>query len=232
MTRTKFSVAVRFFQLTHAEIAPTMTRRAIAVGLAMLLVVSGCATTTEAPTTTVDEPTTTTYPDPVYEQDYTKPEKPATKSRYGGGLNVTRIERLVGQKINQHRAANNLSRLHYDPKVGNIARYHSWEMEEHEYFAHHSAIDGDNHDDWLRQYNYSSPGLDAENIVVTGVNERRMEMNDTEAYLAREIFLLWKTSESHNEAMLGPYAIQGVGVYIGEDGSLHGTLFLLSNESA
>ncbi|MDH5021703.1 CAP domain-containing protein [Halobacterium rubrum] len=208
-----------------------MEHRAIAVGLAVLLVVSGCATTTESPTTSVDE-STTTYPDPVYEQDYTKPEKPATKSEYGAGLNVTRIEQLVGQKINQHREANNLSRLHYDPKVGNIARYHSWEMEEHGYFAHESAVDGDDHNNWLRQYNYSSPGLDAENIASTVVDDWRMERNDTGAYLAKEIFTLWKTSESHNEAMLGPYAIQGVGVYIGEDGTLYATLFLLSNEPA
>jgi len=207
-------------------------RRAIAVGLAVLLVVSGCATTTEAPTSTVDEPSTTTYPDPVVEQDYTKPEKPATKSEYEAGLNVTRIERLVGQKINNHRVAHNLSRLQYDPKVGNIARYHSWEMEEYDYFAHHSAVDGDNHDNWLRQYNYSSPGLDAENIASIVVDDWRMERNDTGAYLAKEIFTLWKTSEAHNDAILGPYEIQGVGVYIGEDGTLYATLFLLSNEPA
>lgn len=209
-----------------------MTRhRTFAVALAALLILSGCATTTETSPPTIEEPTTTTYPDPIVEQDYTKPEKPTTKSRFGEGLNVTRIEELVGEKINNHRANNSLPLLIYDPKVGNIARYHSWEMGKYGYFAHESPLDGDDHNNWLRQYNYSSPGYDAENIMASTITERKLNMNDTEAFIAMEIFTLWKTSESHNEAMLGPYDIQGVGVHISEDGGYRATLFLLSNET-
>jgi uncharacterized protein YkwD len=204
------------------------TRPVIAVAVCLLMVTVGCLGGQSGGAG--QEPATTTMPDPLHEQSIEQPPHPTTKDAADTELDVTRIERLVGENINEFRREHNRSAFTYDPELGDIARYHSWEMWNYSYFAHDSVVDNDGHQNWLREFNYQNPGFTAENIMLSHLDEDVLDRSDPEEVIADTVVYLWKTSDSHRRAMLHEYAIQGVGIYIGEDGKYYASLLLVDDE--
>lgn len=206
----------------------------ITITMALLLAFAGCTGSSEyeSPQETT---TTTMNADQIYDQSYTEPDHPDTKveelkwteSKYQQ-VNVTRVELLVAEKINQFRAEHNTSGMRHDPKLANIARYHSWEMGDLGYFAHKSPEDGDTVSDWLAEYNYTYNKWEGENIAISVVDEEMLNSYDPEEEMASEIFYLWRTSDSHRKLMIEDYyKLQGVGIYIEKDGTYYATLMVV-----
>ena len=74
---------------------------------------------------------------PKIQQEIPKMQE-ATKQVIKSELNITKIETLIHQKVNQERKKLGLSSLTYDNQISNIARAHSQDMAKNNYFEHTS----------------------------------------------------------------------------------------------
>jgi uncharacterized protein YkwD len=143
-------------------------------------------------------------------------------------LNRTRIEYLVHEEISDRRRAHDLRPIQFDDELREIARYHSKDMAENQYFAHESP-DGETMADRYDKFGYdcrvsvngTHSMTGAENIAytyaftdVTGPNGETLH-HDNESDIAEGLVNQWMNSTGHRENILKPYwENEGIGVYI------------------
>jgi uncharacterized protein YkwD len=137
-------------------------------------------------------------------------------------VNVSKIERLLAEKLDRHRKLNDAQPLTTDPRLAVIARNHSYDMATRDFF-NHTNPDGVTYDDRLRRSEYLCSG-GAENIHVTFW---KMQGKTTEEDMAREILYSFMRSADHNTAMIRPdLTTVGIGIYITADRRTYVTMAL------
>ena len=119
-------------------------------------------------------------------------------------LNTTEIEWKVFQIVNQERAAQGLSPLKLHIKLSEIARLHSANMIQHDFFSH-TDHQGKSPFDRLKAY---APELvwnaAAENIAYNYGN--------SEDEVAKNLMTAWMNSPGHRANILGGYSEIGIGI--------------------
>lgn len=142
-------------------------------------------------------------------------------------LNGTRIEYLVHEEINEERVERNRSKLAFDTELRPVARYHSADMAERNYFAH-VGPEGETLGDRYAMFNYRCRvptggfqyATGGENILYTYYDapvrmDDRSVRYDTPEELAQGIVNGWMNSTSHRENLLKSYWRQeAIGVYV------------------
>lgn len=136
-----------------------------------------------------------------------------------------RIERRVHEYTNQERADRGLDALGFDTDLREIARYHSRDMAQNDYFAHTSPSGeamGDRYDMFGYDCQAGSGGgyyTGGENIAYTYAGE-----SDSADAVGREIVQMWMNSQGHRENILTEaWANEGIGVYVRSDGRVYAT---------
>ena len=150
-------------------------------------------------------------------------ENTEDKNRESSGLNSEDIEQLVHEKVNEERESRGLSVLSFDAELTEIARHHSEDMAQSDYFAHTSP-DGEDMEDRYDMYNYNCRADINGNQYATGgeniFKQSYSGITFTNEELATETVEGWMNSPRHRENMLKEYwNNEGIGVYIEEDGS-------------
>ncbi|MFN8577955.1 MAG: CAP domain-containing protein [Candidatus Sericytochromatia bacterium] len=122
-------------------------------------------------------------------------------------LNANKIEKLIWEKTNQERQKFGLNRLEYEDKIAEIARAHSANMAENNFFEH-TDLQGLDHGDRIsRGYPSLFTSGSAENIAYN--------FGDTEEEAALNLVTAWMNSEGHRRNILNSkMTYLGVGVYI------------------
>lgn len=131
-------------------------------------------------------------------------------------LDERAVEELVVEKVNERRAAEGLGTLESVPGIAVVARGHSADMAEREYYAHETP-EGAGPADRL-----DAGGVDCgavgENIATTWSRrpveiEGGTERYDSAEELAAGLVAQWGRSRSHRANMLDPrWELTGVGV--------------------
>jgi uncharacterized protein YkwD len=151
------------------------------------------------------------------------------------------LEMLIHQRINGVRAEHSLSKLHFDADLQEIARYHSSDMVQNDYFAHTSPS-GETMSDRYDRFNYdcrASTGSDTyatggENIAYIPYQTSVSDDGETEYYatmgeLADAFVEGWMESPGHRENILRSYwDDEGIGVTITERG---GTTYVYATQN-
>ncbi|WP_049927372.1 CAP domain-containing protein [Halopiger goleimassiliensis] len=182
----------------------------------------------------VDRPDPSSDPPPAGERDpsVTDPADPGV-SRYETGVETVSsddVEDFVHAEVNQRRDEHGLAPLEWDGTVASVARAHSYDMAERDYFAHTNP-DGEGPFDRFRDVDDYCRGY-GENIALTWVDRPvdRPDGEPTTFYtaegLGEGLVDQWMNSTEHREAILeehgGPaWDRGGVGVYIADDGSVY-----------
>ncbi|NHN59807.1 MULTISPECIES: CAP domain-containing protein [Halorussus] len=145
-------------------------------------------------------------------------------------LNRTRVEYLIHKGINERRQEHGLQPIAFDTDLRTIARYHSRDMGEEQYFSHTSP-DGESMEDRYEKYDYScrvSTGgnqyaTGAENIAYTYFDEDVVRDNgevvhySNEEELAQGLINQWMNSTGHRKNILKEYwKNEGIGIYVVE----------------
>jgi len=150
----------------------------------------------------------------------------------------TVLENQIHELTNKQREFYNLDTLENDSKLGNVARGHSTDMKNRNYFAHVTP-EGLNPTNRGEKLDYSCTkfygfyltyGI-AENIAKYWtftnyfIRGNYLSYNwHTEASLANEIVEGWMNSPGHRKNILAPdFEKLGVGVSIGDDGAVYAT---------
>ena len=185
----------------------------------------------------VDRPAPSADPPPAGERDpeVTDPADPGVSSQETDVETVTSddVEDFVHAEVNDRRADHDLEALEWDGTVASVARAHSYDMADREYFAHTNP-DGEDPldrfsavDDYCRGY--------GENIALTWLDSPvdspggdETTTHQTAEGLAEGLVDQWMNSTEHREAILeehgGPdWDRGGVGVYLADDGGVYAT---------
>jgi len=147
-----------------------------------------------------------------------------------GPLNSTQIELAAHRAVNQEREERGLAKLQHDAELVEIARYHSSDMIQREYFAHvgpDGESMGDRYD--MHSYNCRVPISDnryatgAENIAYTypdrdiSTEYGTVDYDGNETKIGQGLVRQWMRSPGHRENILRQYWQQeGIGIVIGE----------------
>jgi len=149
------------------------------------------------------------------------------------------IEYLVHEYTNQERLNHGLSQLSFDPEITQIARGHSFDMAEREYFAHETP-EGLTPSDRAEQNGYSCQKLVglliysgiAENIFQGHLFDSYYTINgeitsyewNTEEEIAKTTVDGWMNSPGHRENILTDiFDREGIGVEITQDHKVYVT---------
>lgn len=142
-----------------------------------------------------------------------------------GELNRTKIELLIHQQINQERANRGLSKLKFDTELWNIARYHSRDMGEQEYYSHVSPS-GEDMADRYQNFGYNCRVPTAGNEYLTGAENIAYIYREGWSYSGNETLVAsifvdeWMNSKEHRENILTEnWENHGAGAYVVEEGS-------------
>lgn len=144
-------------------------------------------------------------------------------------LNETRIETLVHEEINGRRQNHSLRPLDHDPLLAQIARYHSRDMAQRDYYAH-TGPNGETIQDRYQKHDYScrvpisdtryATGAENINLVTAHVDVRRPSDGTVVSYdnnreIAEGLVNQWMNSTGHRKNILKPYwQNEGIGVNI------------------
>lgn len=147
------------------------------------------------------------------------------------GLNETKLEYLVHERINEIRARQGLSELAFDTDLREIARYHSEDMAENDYFSH-DAPGGEGLGDRYHKFGYDCRidvgeryASGAENIYYYGFKGLDYSTSDIARFAVRS----WMDSSGHRRNILGPHwRNEGIGVdVVASDGKT--TIYVTQN---
>ena len=137
---------------------------------------------------------------------------------------ATQIEMRIHEEVNEYRQANGLDPLVFDDELAAVARDHSQDMNERDYFSHTSP-EGDGPGDRLDDAGIDCTGW-AENIAY----EFDPSFSEEDAAsVAESIVTGWINSDGHRRNILGDYDEEGVGVDISDDGRIMATQMFCSN---
>jgi uncharacterized protein YkwD len=140
-------------------------------------------------------------------------------------LNTTLAERAITEAVNEERQSRGLEPTEHDDHLAGVARTHSRDMIDREYYAHESP-DGETPFDRVADSSASCEAV-GENIAATwwyrpfetanGEVDRHTSIEE----LARGSAEQWLSSPAHRENMLDPRWEQtGVGVAVTDDGEV------------
>jgi uncharacterized protein YkwD len=138
---------------------------------------------------------------------------------------VTQIEMRIHEEVNEYREANSLDLLTFDDELAAVARDHSQDMNDRDYFSHFSP-EGDGPGDRLDE-----AGIDCDSWAENIAFEYDPSFSEEDAdSVAESIVDGWISSPGHRENLLGDYDDQGIGVDIRDDGQVMATqIFCSSN---
>lgn len=142
------------------------------------------------------------------------------------------VEDFVHDEVNERRADHGLEPLDWDGTVASVARAHSYDMAQREYFDHVNP-DGEEPFDRFRDVDDYCRGF-GENIARTSVDRPVTDPNtgettthETAEGLANGLVNQWMNSTPHRNAILeegetadADWDRGGVGVYITDDGEV------------
>ncbi len=146
-------------------------------------------------------------------------------------VDAAEIEKKVHALINRERKSHGLPALELDPALSRIARAHSRDMADRQYFGHVSP-EGDDFSDRYRKAHYlcsvpvgSTEYLGGENIALNNLYSSVMIVNgvahydwNSEEKISRTTVRGWMDSTGHRKNILTPYfRKQGIGVHIAPD---------------
>ncbi len=150
-------------------------------------------------------------------------------------IRIPDLEARIHALINKERQKHGLSRLAWDDRLGRIARGHSRDMAERNYFSHDSP---EGHD---FSYRYSRGGYTCavrgqgviytggENIFQNNLSNSITTVNgvayydwNSEEEIAETTVEGWMNSTGHRKNILMPLWLrQGIGVFIAPDGKVY-----------
>lgn len=131
------------------------------------------------------------------------------------GLAGERLELALYEEVNERRLVAGEEALEHSERVRLIARLHSKDMADREYFAHESP-EGKGPSE--RHSKYGGCKSIKENAAMFGI-----PANET-AEIAEVIVDGWSNSPGHKEAMLSEHVyVTGVGVHVTADGIIYAT---------
>lgn len=137
---------------------------------------------------------------------------------------ASQIEMRIHEEVNAYRQSNGLDPLTFSDELAAVARDHSQDMNERDYFSHMSP-EGDGPGDRL-----ADAGIDcnswAENIAYEFDPSFSEEDADS---VAESIVNGWINSPGHRRNILGDYDEEGIGVDIRDDGRIMATQMFCSN---
>ncbi|MFP8952485.1 CAP domain-containing protein [Natrialbaceae archaeon A-arb3/5] len=182
-----------------------------------------------------DRPDPSSEPPPAGERNpnVTDPDDPGVSS-YETDVEVVEsddVEDFIHAEVNDRRAEHDLDSLEWDGTVASVARAHSVDMADRDYFAHANPDEEGPYDRFTDVDSYCR-GY-GENIALTWV-DRPVEHADTGDVsehhtaegLATGLVDQWMNSTDHRDAILEEHGPQGwdrggVGVYIDDDGAVY-----------
>jgi uncharacterized protein YkwD len=133
-----------------------------------------------------------------------------------------RIENLIHEKVNERREANGLDPLPKDDLLRDIARSHSQEMAQQDYFAHESPS-GETYEDRYDQFGYNCRVSTGDGRYATGGENIWMLTTSTDPsaeIVASNAVQGWMESRGHRVNIMRPYwDDMGIGVYVIDTGS-------------
>lgn len=163
---------------------------------------------TPAPTGTPDAPSNSSPPE----------GDPGTTST--GDVTSDEIEDEIHERINEIRTERGLSELDYDEEIATIARIHSQDMNQREYFSHVNP-EGEGPGDRFGDLFPRECRAVGENIAYIKTGFGRY---GSAKAIAERIVEGWMNSEGHRENILREnWDSEGIGVYIGDDGRIDAT---------
>jgi len=133
-------------------------------------------------------------------------------------LDEAAVEELIVEEVNERRAEEGLAAVERDPGIAAVARGHSVDMAERDYYAHESP-EGAGPADRLDEGGVDC-GAVGENIATTWYREpveteAGTESYDSPAELAAGLADQWARSRPHRANMLDPrWELTGVGVEV------------------
>lgn len=141
-------------------------------------------------------------------------------------LSTNELQQHIHSNVNSERTERSLGDLNYDSQLEEIARYHSKDMAQNDYFAHDSPS-GETLEDRYEKFGYDcrvSAGGNrfysgAENIAYSYYEEpiEGGEYYDSPEELAEGVVDQWMNSRGHRENILMPsWRNEGIGVYVEE----------------
>lgn len=151
------------------------------------------------------------------------PVQPKTPSASEYDVEVSVIEDLVHQKMNERRVAHGVDPLNRSEKLDAIARYKSWDMAQRDYFGHkgpNEEIYG-----YLRKkYSANCPRI-SQNLhrsVRSGSKADIQERLNNPKEVATLAVNALMNSTGHRKNILDPdYEVQGIGVFVDENGTVY-----------
>ncbi|WP_049924740.1 CAP domain-containing protein [Halopiger djelfimassiliensis] len=182
-----------------------------------------------------DRPSPSSDPPPAGERDpeVTDPNDPG-ESSYETDIEAVSsetVEDFVHAEVNDRRAEHGLGPLEWDGTVGSVARAHSYDMADREYFGHTNP-DGDGPYDRFTAVDDYCQGY-GENIALTWVDRSVEEPGGngivtyrTAEAVATGLVNQWMNSTDHRDAILENHDTPGwdragVGVYITDEGQVY-----------
>lgn len=130
---------------------------------------------------------------------------------------VQPYERAIHERVNDVRLEHDLDALGFNEEIAGVARRHSVDMAERDYFGHVSP-DGERPRDRLEEFFTGYCRMIGENVAsVSGLPD------DSPEAVAERVVAGWMESEGHRENLLREaYDEQGIGVVI-DDGRILAT---------
>lgn len=177
---------------------------------------------------------------PLFYQRYKTVEETFEEKLKEFNNSVEYLELKIHEKVNKIRATFNLSLLNFDYKLREIARHHSRDMAEKNYFDHISPS-GETLSDRFNRFNYSCKILVGNNVYEGSENlflgyiykkyfydKLSGKIVGYEFYSLDEIVNItvheWYNSEGHRRNMLFKYwRNEGIGIYIDNEGKIYVT---------
>ena len=153
-------------------------------------------------------------------------------------INVNSLELKIHDLVNNERIQNGLQSLEYDNELANIARAHSIDMANRNFFSHTNpdglgpteranAAGYRTHKDFGTYYvDGIGENICQENILESGYDICFIPLNDwnDENELAKSVVDLWMTSPGHRQNILtSTYDVEGIGVAIASDNKVYVT---------
>jgi uncharacterized protein YkwD len=154
--------------------------------------------------------------------------------------NRERLEKEIHNLVNKYRAQNNLNILNFNETLRDIARYHSKDMKEKDYFDHISPS-GETLKDRFSIFNYTCKIIfgnyvyeGAENLFLgyiyseytyDKISKKVLNYSFyTLEELAKEVVNAWIKSEGHRKNLIFEHwKNEGIGVEISDDGKVYVT---------
>lgn len=167
-----------------------------------------------------EKPAGTTVKSPQTAQPERKPiisdgvKKPTVTSVTRSIVQAEELEKRIHDLVNDERRKHGISELGYDERVADVARKHSRDMAENDYFSH---VNSNNMSPFER---YEKAGL---NCIYKGGENIHLSMKivKNEAYFVVDG---WMKSALHRQNILDErYTSEGIGVYVRDDGAAYTT---------